>query len=487
MWKFKKLDLAVLVIWIFAIFLRLYRLNDFVTFLGDQGRDAIIMRRIVTLEHFPAIGAPSSIGQIYLGPFYYYLIAPFLFLFKFNPIGMAVGVAILSIIGIIAAYYVIKKEVNTQTAIIFLILATFSAVHIDLSRFSWNPNLLPLFSFFTLYFFYKFISTAKFNFVYCILFGAFFSFSFQLHHLSGLIVIPLAIVVIERLLKHKMSLRHIYGVSFSIVSFTFFSAPLIIFDLRHDFLNTRNLIKLFTGNKISGSSSPLTQLLETVNSFFINTFKLDTPQYISLVLFILSIALVIYLYRKKDIPLLIFINSLQFFFFVIGFSFLNSPRHPHYYGSVYFSFFLLLAFICSKLWGKNLYSRSLVTLLIGLYIFLNIRSYNFIFSPGSFQINKAEEIAKSISTRITSPSYQLASLPFTETDGHIRYFLEVMGKRPLPEDSTVEPQELFVLCYEEDCSVLGNAQWQIANFKHATISNTWNVKGIKVYKLIHEK
>ena len=64
-----------------AAFLRLYRLDEFVTFLGDQGRDAIIIKRILTLEHFPAIGAPSSVGQVYLGPFYYYLMAPFLLLF----------------------------------------------------------------------------------------------------------------------------------------------------------------------------------------------------------------------------------------------------------------------------------------------------------------------------------------------------------------------------------------------------------------------
>jgi len=50
-------------------FLRFYRLNDFAMFLSDQGRDAIIIKRILTGEHFPAIGAPTSVGQVYLGPF----------------------------------------------------------------------------------------------------------------------------------------------------------------------------------------------------------------------------------------------------------------------------------------------------------------------------------------------------------------------------------------------------------------------------------
>lgn len=41
--------------------MRLYKLDDFAIFLGDQGRDAIIMKRIVTFEHLPAVGPSSSV------------------------------------------------------------------------------------------------------------------------------------------------------------------------------------------------------------------------------------------------------------------------------------------------------------------------------------------------------------------------------------------------------------------------------------------
>jgi len=80
-----KYFLAALVLFISGLFLRFYKLNGFVTFLGDQGRDAIIIKRIVSFEHFPAIGPPTSVGQVYLGPFYYYFIAPWLWLFNFEP------------------------------------------------------------------------------------------------------------------------------------------------------------------------------------------------------------------------------------------------------------------------------------------------------------------------------------------------------------------------------------------------------------------
>src|SRR3989304_699109 len=78
---------------IIGVFLLFYRLENFVTFLGDQGRDAIVVKRILTGEHLPAIGAPTSVGQVYLGPFYYYFITPWLALFNFDPAGLAFGVA----------------------------------------------------------------------------------------------------------------------------------------------------------------------------------------------------------------------------------------------------------------------------------------------------------------------------------------------------------------------------------------------------------
>src|SRR3990167_10160920 len=139
--KDKTLWLAVLLFAI-AVFLRFYHFSEFVTFLGDQGRDAIVLKRILTFEHFPAIGAPTSVGQVYLGPFYYYFIAPWLALFKFNPVGLAYGVAVFSIVFLVVIYLLTRHFFNERVAIIATFLTSFSYVLIELSRFSWNPNLL---------------------------------------------------------------------------------------------------------------------------------------------------------------------------------------------------------------------------------------------------------------------------------------------------------------------------------------------------------
>jgi hypothetical protein len=100
-WKANKAFIFVAFgITLIAGFLRMYKLEEFMTFLGDQGRDAIVMKRLITLEDFPGIGPRSSMGQLFLGPFYYYFMAPFLIPFNFSPVGPAFGVALLSVLAL---------------------------------------------------------------------------------------------------------------------------------------------------------------------------------------------------------------------------------------------------------------------------------------------------------------------------------------------------------------------------------------------------
>src|SRR3989344_5172510 len=184
---------------VMGVFLRFYKFNGFVTFLGDQGRDAIVLKRILTFEHFPAIGAPTSIGQVYSGPFYYYFIAPWLLLFNFNPIGLAVCVAFFSSIYLLINYLIVKELFDKKVVLISTILLSFSSVLIDFSHFSWNPNLLPLFTLLTVYFVIKSLKTNKWY--YFVLFGTFLSFAIQLHYLALFLIPPIFVIYLIDLLK----------------------------------------------------------------------------------------------------------------------------------------------------------------------------------------------------------------------------------------------------------------------------------------------
>src|ERR1700690_3254568 len=89
---------------------RLYNIAGYMTFLGDEGRDVIIVRRLLVEGHPPLIGPGTSIGNMYLGPLYYYMMAPALFLAAFSPVGPAVQIALLGIVTIWLVWFAGARE-----------------------------------------------------------------------------------------------------------------------------------------------------------------------------------------------------------------------------------------------------------------------------------------------------------------------------------------------------------------------------------------
>lgn len=480
-----------------AAFLRFYRLEEFITFLGDQGRDVIIMKRLITFEDLPAIGPPSSVGQIFLGPFYYYATAPFLFLFQFNPVGPAFAVALFSIIGIAISFFLIKKETHPIHAFIFLILVVFSGVHINLSRFSWNPNLLPFFSFITLYFGYKAIQ--KQSFLYAGLFGFFYGLATHLHHLAFLIALPCIAVSIYffiiRIKKKKDIIRPIYVAGTAFALFLLANIPLILFDIKNRFINIQSYLSLLSGKQTTEETTDwIYRLHETVGNLFFHTLYFHANPWMWYAILAGTLGLFAYFFhtaQKRN--LFIYINFLFIPLYLIIFSFVPSFHHPHYYASLYFSLFVVWAYILYEIFMriKTLpIAGGILGLIIGGYVVLNIMSpyYAYLSQKGNNQISKARRIARSILPRVQHFPYQVVALPSTETASHIRYFLEIEGKRPLAEESAEEAAQIIVLCPNPKarCEPLGSPQWQLAAFDSPHIQEKWTVDEVQLYSIVHD-
>jgi 4-amino-4-deoxy-L-arabinose transferase-like glycosyltransferase len=88
---------------VLAAFLRLYRISDYMTFLGDEGRDLIEVKKILS-GNLVFLGPRSSAADFYYGPVYFYLITPFLWLFRYDPVGPAVFIALLGVATVYLVY-----------------------------------------------------------------------------------------------------------------------------------------------------------------------------------------------------------------------------------------------------------------------------------------------------------------------------------------------------------------------------------------------
>jgi len=159
---------TLLIILLIGAYLRLYKIDEYMTFLGDEGRDAIVVRRLIVDFDPILIGPRTSIGDMYLGPLYYYMMAPALALSFLSPVGPAVMIALLGIVTIFFVWWVgrewfpsahsakaqgrleqgRKAPRSGQVSVAGLIAASLYAISptvIVLSRNSWNPNIMPFF------------------------------------------------------------------------------------------------------------------------------------------------------------------------------------------------------------------------------------------------------------------------------------------------------------------------------------------------------
>ncbi|EKE15483.1 MAG: hypothetical protein ACD_12C00001G0001, partial [uncultured bacterium] len=424
-----------------GVFLRFYKLTSFTTFLGDQGRDAIVVKRILTLEHLPAIGAPTSIGQVYLGPFYYYFITPWLWFFHLNPIGLVFGVALFSSIYLLINYIIVKELFDKKIALISTIFLSFSSILIDFSRFSWNPNLLPLFTLLTVYFVIKSLKTSKWYFF--ALSGAFLSFSIQLHYLSLFLIPPIGILFLALLYKKSIKQlvsRFVY-LFICLFSFILFSSPLIIFDLRHDFLNSKLFLALFQ----SSGTSFLTKINSLFDSFYylnLYSFNINLNKFfVYLLLSFLTIILFTLIKKRSNLKTFIFIFLLT----ILGMSLYSGPKHPHYFVVLYPLYYIIIShfliFPKEAKWEKYL----TILFVIG-FIFLNFQKYPYFRSLPNNQITLSKNVAQKIYDNINDKKFTVTALPEKYSDSTYRYFLEIWGKRSMEKDSLEKANELFVVC-----------------------------------------
>lgn len=125
---------------------RTYRVTDFLGFWFDQGRDALVISNLLHAHKFFLIGPTTGIEGIFLGPFYYYLLSPFYWLGRGNPIFPAIFLAVLSTGAIYIMYRLTKAYAGHWAGVIAAALYAFSWQLIGYNRWLANPAPLPFFA-----------------------------------------------------------------------------------------------------------------------------------------------------------------------------------------------------------------------------------------------------------------------------------------------------------------------------------------------------
>ncbi len=458
--SFRRLPLVFILV--LAAFLRLYKIGDYAEYLGDQGRDMIIVRDFIVNGNLFFIGPQTSIGNMYLGPFYYYFMLPFLYLSYPNPIGPVYAVAALSVITVALIYLITKKIFNQKMAILATIFFALSHITVELARFSWNPNPAPFFS--LLMFYFSYLAVKK-DSRYWLLVSVMFSILAQLHYVALLSLAGAGVFFLLHLpkkTKKKDRQKLLKYTVLSILLFLLSLTPLILFDWKHDWRNVQAFTNIITKEQSFDLQRKTDrQGLETIIKFFTVDLRRQSKKVLfdstfgdlginNLFFYLTLLFVLVYLIKnRKKLPTS---EQLLFSYLLTGLFGLSLYQHEvytHYYAYLLPMIYIFYAWLLSKIKPKGLfYVISLIFLVF--FISKNMNFYSL--QASGWTINDVKRVATSIQERVKAgEKYNLVLLSESKDlyGMNYRYFLSTMDNSPVKIEDHHQAEKLFIINEEK--------------------------------------
>src|SRR3990167_5828977 len=134
------INILVFTLLFLAFLIRVYRIDSFLGFYFDQGRDAKVIWDFWHNSKMFLIGPTTGIAGIFRGPFYYYLIAPFYLLGGGNPIWPSIFLSFTTVLANLLIYYLGFKFHSRIAGLLAAAIASFSFNITIASRWLSNPT-----------------------------------------------------------------------------------------------------------------------------------------------------------------------------------------------------------------------------------------------------------------------------------------------------------------------------------------------------------
>lgn len=385
---------AILII---GLVFRTYQIVQRYDFGLDQDLQGWIVKDIVVDHHLRLIGQLTSAKGIYVGPIFYYSLIPFYLLTHMDPIGGLIPVTILGMLTLISYYYVFNRLFNKYIALIITLIQAVSIPIVILDR--WVVPSTPT-NLWQVWFFFAVVMLARGNLTTLPLLAVLISLIWNIHIalIPALLAVPAAFLVSKKLPTLKQTITF-----FAVLIIT--SAPLILFELKHNFLQTVSFFKDFTSNNISANEnyvSGFQKILVVVEKFgssiallYINS--LDMKYVVGPLIVLLLLLLTVLLTYRKILKFRDLIPLYAWILGVVGFYMVSSiPVSEYYFFNTYiiFSFFLSAALYWILKTGQL--GKYLVILALGAFLIYN--SYTFI---NSYYFQKGYLARKNVALFIT--------------------------------------------------------------------------------------
>jgi 4-amino-4-deoxy-L-arabinose transferase-like glycosyltransferase len=295
---------ALLLILLLALALRLYKLpSAFYGTVSELFRDLNVIYEFLVNGQWPLLGPSASVGQFYFGAVYYYILAPFVYLFHFQPLGAILVSTLFSLFSIWLFYKLLLLWFGRKDfAFIGSLLMVVSVYDIQNAYYISNPNPLPFFVLGLLYALTKVIQGSR-HWAWYILLGLLFGVATQLHATALAILPPLVLAAILIRRQQISWTRLLWSAAVLVVTYV----PYIIYESTHKFQNLKRIFQVggqeLSLSKIGQSIAAILNFWQSAFIFtngFFNLWLDYTSVYVFLAILYLLVALFVVIVAKRQ-------------------------------------------------------------------------------------------------------------------------------------------------------------------------------------------
>lgn len=339
----------LLLVLLAAFFLRVYRIDQLLGFYYDQGRDGLVIWDFIHNHKLFLIGPTTGIAGIFRGPWYYWLITPFYWLGRGNPVFPAVFLAFTTVVAIGFVYFLGFKIQGKMTGFLAAVIASFSFYIVYAARWLSNPTPMMLLSILLVWGMFMVTEGKKWGWP-VISFCAGLSL-FNFGSSGELFYFPAIFVFAIWQRKNWPDLKNLL---LSIFLFAITFAPLVVFDLKHQGILRNDFYQSFISEK--SFTTPTKYLLDNRTNFYYKVFTkllFDSRGLKErVILIIVSIWFLVSLpryFKSKGTTILILLLASP----IIGLYFYQgnyTVLYDYYFTGYYPIFILLFAVVLGDIW-----------------------------------------------------------------------------------------------------------------------------------------
>lgn len=433
----------LVLIFILAIFIRLYNINYFASFGTETAQHYLEIIKLLQ-GNFLLNGPTTSHIWLRLGAIPYYLFFPIFYLVRFHPLTLFYFWVLVDIGAVFLNYYVIKKITNENTALLTTLFLSLSPLALTYNRIPGFYNFAIPLTYILLLFLYRILHKKSTPFwpVFLVV-GLIINL-----HASSLILIPFFIGLGIYLRKFSK-----FNIITSIAAILIPNIPFFIKDYLTGFSMSRNLL-LWIPYKILNYFSGKTlgvnriQVQDETLTNSINFFKVTIlPSQYSLVFGIIIIGLLLlFLFFKKQ-TISIRILYCWLFFGIISLLIHKNPP-IHYFVPIFVLPIILIAYLFNDLQKK----KRLRIIMLGIIVFIVFSDLLFIFSshylffdrkinPFDISYQTQERIAQFIIQDAKGKRFSISKIGFFDnyaggSKENYEYLLWWLGNRPIEKSSS---------------------------------------------------